>query len=251
VAVAAGWLALSVEGVFSQTVCDRSVRGLDGPQGYRPRGDRCEGLYWQPHAQEAYLSVVGLRRVDTSQPQPLPPSVQVAWASKPAIPANADVSIRSVLLRSDKYYQMDTAKPYGAGTYRWPTDVLRALDLALQDLGIYAFTSVTIGQTPWKVYLPLGVGTPADGLGYEVTVVPGTMLLNLKWRCSRIDADGIPGRELGGATLTRRFPAGEPIRFRIALPQYEGFSYVEISADPLSPALVSSLHIDFAFLASR
>ena len=250
-AAAAALLVFCVKSVFSQSICDRSLDPQNGPWSYQQRGDRCEGLYWKPHAQEASLSLVGLRRLEKSKASSLPSSIELAWPSKASIPANTSVSIRSVLLRSDKYYQMDTAKAYGARVYHWPTDVLRGLNVALPDVGVYAFASLNIGQTHWKVYLPLAL-SPGDSLqDYEVTLVSGTMLLNLKWRCSRMDADGIPGKELGSATLSQRFPAGEPIRFRMTLPQYEGFSFMEVSADPVSPGLVEALHADFAFLASR
>src|ERR1035441_8436417 len=153
--IAAVWLAFRLDCAYSQENCDRTVKGVDDPQGYRQRGDRCEGLYLKAHAQETGLYLTGLTRGGAAERAAMPDPVQLQWGKRPTIPPQTGVSIRSVLLRSDRYYQMDTSKPYSSGSYAWPTDVLRALQLAPKDLGIYAFTSVKIGRTPWKVYRPV------------------------------------------------------------------------------------------------
>jgi len=238
---------------WSQSDCDLTVKGVaDRPEGYRQRGDRCEGLYWRPHAMEKSLSVAGVRRVSAADWPPVANSVRIAWSKKANIKPNAEVSVKSVLLRSDMYYRMDAAKTYSAGAFEWPGDVLQALHLEFKDLGLFASTSARIGHVTWQVYLPLDVGPPAAASStYEITVVPGTALLDLSWECSKLDADGNPAARLAGQKLKRALPAGVPIRLQISLPQFEGYSYVEIDADALSPDMTEPLHEDFVFFASR
>ena len=182
----------------------------------------------------------------------LPNSVRLIWNRGAAIPPNAQVSVKSVLLRSDAYYRMDANKAYSTGSFDWSTDVLRALHLDLKDLGMFASTSAKIGEVMWQVYLPLEVGSSeSKSSTYEVTLIPGTALVDLSWRCSKVGPDGIPAKKLSGLVLKRQFPAGDPIRLEITVPQYEGFSYVEISGDALSPYVTEPLHADFTFFASH
>jgi len=243
----------SVQTGWSQSDCDPALRGdADHPQGYRQRGDRCEGLYWRPHAMEGGLSVAGFRRIVPAAWSTLPNSLRFGWNRKPPIPPNANILIKAVSLRSDMYYRMDTNKTYSLGACEWPTDVLSALHLEFKDLGVFAFTSTKIGGVMWQVYFPLDVGpSGAKSSAYEVTLVPGTALVDLSWQCLRIGADGIPVTRLAGEKLRQQFPAGDPIRLNIALPQYDGFSYLEVSANALSPNVTEPLYADFAFLASH
>src|SRR5260221_7572367 len=144
--VAAVLSAFSAERSWSQTACDPVVKGdADHPQGYRLRGDRCEGLYWRPHAMESSLSVAGFRRIAPAQSSTSQNSVRLGWRRSARIPPKAEVSIKSVLLRSDIYYRMDANKTYSTDAFEWPTDVLRALHLEFKDLGVFAVTSVKVG----------------------------------------------------------------------------------------------------------
>ena len=236
----------------SQPACDPTVRGaVDHPQGYRLRGDRCEGVYWQPHAVQSGLAVVGLRRLAKRDAVVTAGALHLGWRKSAAIPPATSILIKAVLLRSDLYYRMDTNKPYSVGMYDWPTDVLDALRLELKDVGVLAFTSTKIGGVMWQVYVPLDVGTPdASSSTYELTVVPTTALADLSWESLRMD-DGIPGTRLTGDALKRQFPARVPIHLQIVLPKFEGFSYVEVSATALSPNVTEPLHADFAFVAGH
>lgn len=249
----AALLTLPSAHVWSQSDCDPSVKGdADHPEGYRQRGDRCEGLYWRPHAMEGGLSVVGFRRVTPTDLPSSSNSVRVAWRKNAPIPPNTEVSVKSVLLRSDMYYRMDANKVYSAGAFDWPTDVLHALHLDLKDLGLFASTSVKIGGVMWQIFLPLDLGPPgAGGTVYEVTLVPGTALADLSWQCSKVGPDGIPTKRLSGESLKRSFPSGDPIRLQIPVPQYEGYFYVEVNADALSPNVTEPLNADFAFFGSH
>jgi len=246
-------LTFPTQAAWSQSDCDPSVRGdEDRPEGYRQRDGRCEGLYWRPYAMEGSLSVVGFRRVDHMNWSSVPDSVHVAWRKSAPIPPNAEVSVRSVLLRSDLYYRMDANKAYSLGAFDWPTDVLRALHLDFKDLGLFASTSVKIGGAMWQVYLPIEVGLPNAGSSTcELILIPGTALADLSWQYSKVGADGLPTTRLNGEKLSRSFPAAEPIRLQIPVPQNAGYCYVEIDADALSPNVTEPLHADFAFFASR
>jgi hypothetical protein len=246
-------LTFPSQAAWGQSDCDPSVKGdEDHPEGYRQRGDRCEGLYWHPHALEGSLSVVGFRRMAPMDWSSLPDSVRVAWKKSAPIPPKAEVSVKGVLLRSDMYYRMDANKTYSMGAFDWPTDVLRALHLDFKDLGLFAATSVRIGGAMWQVYLPLEIGLPQVGSStYELTMVPGTALADLSWQYSKVGSDGLPTKALNGEKLKRSFPAAEPIRLQIPVPKNEGYFYVEINADALSPNVTEPLHADFAFFASR
>lgn len=239
--------------MWSQSDCDPSLKSdNESPQGYHQRGDRCEGLYWRPYAMETSLSVVGFHRAVHLDSSTLPGSVHLAWKRSAGIPPNAQVSVRSVLLRSDMYYRMDAHKSYSVATLDWQTDVLRALHLDFKDLGLFAYTSAKIGGAMWQVYLPLDIGTPREGPStYEVTLVPGTALADLSWQCSKLGSDGLPSQRVNGDKLKRSFPAAEPIRLQLPIPPNEGYFYVEIDANALSPHVVEPLHADFAFFSSR
>ena len=237
---------------WSQPSCDPAVKAdVDHPQAYRQRGDRCEGVYWRPHAAQSGLSIAGVRRFVGANALTSVP-LRLGWRKTDSIAPGTAVTMRAVLLRSDLYYRMDTNKPYSAGLYEWPTDVINVLRLDLKDFGILASTSTKVGGVNWQVYLPIDIGPPdAASTTYEVTVIPMTALADLSWRCLRIGADGIPAARLASDAMKRQFPANVPIRLRIDLPRFEGFSFVEVSATALSPTATELLHADLAFLAGH
>jgi hypothetical protein len=237
---------------FSQANCDPSIKGnADRPEGYRQRGDRCEGVYWQPHATESGLFVVGFRRF-AQGPQAMSDPIHLGWKKQAAIPANSNILLKATLLRSDMFYRMDTSRTYSNGSYDWPTDVLRSLRVNFSDLGMLAVASTKIGKRIWSVYLPLELTSEAaQSTTYEVTLVSNTALTDLSWNCQSTDADGYPARKLAGADLDKQFPAGVPIRIQIMLPQYDGAAYVEITANSISPTITEPLTANFTFFAGH
>lgn len=237
----------------TQSYCDPSVKSdTDRAEGYQQRGERCEGLYWRPHAMEANLSVVGFRRSSSINGLNLPPSFHLAWRKTPLISADAQVTVKSVSLRHDMYYRMDTRKPYSSGSFDWPTDVLGLLGLDFRNLGVFASAPVKIGRTRWQAYLPLEIGfsqTPAAA--FELTLVPGMALADLSWQYSKFGSDGLPAKVLKHEKLKQSFPADKPIHLLIPAPMNPCFLFVEIDADALSPDITKTLRADFVVFVNH
>ena len=173
-------------------VCDTAVKGRDNdPNTYRLRGDRCEGTYQQQVAGSSRLLIASVvesfETIDDSSSAPL----KVEWTP----PAQQPVALRAYSIRPSLFYRMETARPAVTTSYNWPTDVLRALDIANADIGVVATTSMQVGAESRAVVVPLRISQlkPAQrSTRYRVTVWPSQELKDVFVTVALLGPDGKP-----------------------------------------------------------
>jgi hypothetical protein len=228
-----------VELAAQALVCDPSLaqRSAD-PQGYRLRGDRCEGVYAQPVAGTNLL--VASFSGSFSEYDRLTRDLGIRW---PASEGGA-VHLRALSLRRKLYYRMDTAQPASAGAWTWPLDLLTSLGIKRPELGIVGWTRRRVGDVERDVYLPLRVGGDAarDTRGYTLVLLPQVQLTEVYVTVAAVDADGRPATWLrdDAALGYRYYPADRPIEIQIERPTRPGIYYVLIGAAMSSGASLTT-----------
>jgi len=225
--------------------CDPYLpRPPENPLGYRLRGDRCEGIYFQ-ELSSAALAVVSFTEFFTDFDVSSPKDLRVEWMS----PGNETVRLRAVSLRPRLYYRMDTHRPAGPTVYNWPTDILRALKLSKNEIAVVAWIQRPLGGTSRDLYVPLRVRQQGDSVrasSYQLTLLPGVQLDEVFISLAPVEADGrqstflISDKKLGRGY----YPAGRSVRIPIEKPAQPGFYYLEIGA-PLTSGGSSALRAWF------
>ncbi|HZT29784.1 MAG TPA: hypothetical protein VFA33_07875 [Bryobacteraceae bacterium] len=188
-------LALPAAGA-PPAVCDAQLSPPPGdPNGYKLRGDRCEGVYIKEVAGSASLAVVSLTEsfanFDPASAAPL----RVEWQA-PA--GSSPVHLRAVALRRRTYYRMDTIRPSGSGSYSWNPGILAALGLTRADIGVVGWVTRQIGPESRDVYLPLRIAQGGGEAGgeYQLVLYPGAELSEVYTTLSPVDSQGRSGRPL-------------------------------------------------------
>jgi hypothetical protein len=196
---------------------------LDNPFGYRPRGDRCEGVYIQP-VSSTPLVVASFGQLNLPESFRADGALLLEWA-----PGAGEVRLRTTALKPRTYYRMDSRLPAASHSYRWPTDVLAALHLTSSDIGVVAWTSRKIGTTVREMYLPLRIGEPAADREnmYELLLIPGSELAEVFIGLASVGEDGAKRRVISEPKpLKYRFyPAGRAVRIPVG-PLPSAGSYV-------------------------
>jgi hypothetical protein len=212
--------------------CDPSLAPSSNyPFKYVDRGDRCEGVYVRLVGSTTLTMLSFTARFGAFDPkagQPLP----INWVPPPN---TADVQLRALTTRQHLYYRMDTRVRAGETRYRWPTDVLAAMDLGRADIGLVGWTRQLVGGTEQEVLLPLSAGPvnpPGSAGGYTLLVQSAAQLSELFVTVTRPAADGgaertvQPARELGYGY----YPADNAIEIPIEAPAERGVYAVQLGA---------------------
>jgi hypothetical protein len=220
-------LAMQVDS--QQGPCDPNLKQVgQNPQGYRLRGDRCEGIYAQPVSGSSTLLVASFTEAFEDFNPSAEDQLPVDWPSF----AKAPIRLRSYALREKLYYQMDTVVAADKTPYLWPTGVLAALHLSKQDIGVVGFTDYQIGGENRRLYVPLRIGRKTQKPGYQVVVVPGSELKAVFISLAPVAADGQPhsflvsDHELGKGY----YPAERGITIELPTLKTPGVYYLEIGA---------------------
>lgn len=216
--------------------CDAALKGKDdraNPSGYRQRNDRCEGIFIQEVSATGTLLVASLTAtMDGFAPASGKP-IAVDW--KPA-PGATRVNLRAYSLRPRLYYRMDTIQDAGAAPYQWPSGILATYALKSADIGLVAWTSMTVGtqrldpvyvpvairegsQSPWPPTLRLVVVPPADLKELYVTVAP-------------VGSNGSAGTPFRDGPLGYGYyPAGGAVKIPLAAFPRPGIYLVQLAAE--------------------
>jgi len=224
--------------------CDPELEQVnDRPDGYRLRGDRCEGIYVRKVALDQ-LSVVSLTESFEDFDNKGQPLI-IEWAS----PGNAEVRIRARALRHRLFYQMDTARPSDR-PYSWPTDLLSTKNLRRDELGIVARPPCAIGGAMREVYLPLRVrqrATNAGSQGYRLVILPGVELSEVYISLGLVGRDGRVAAYARNAVPLKfgYYPAETAIAAMVPRPIKAGIYKLEINAIRKSGGAVSTPPIWF------
>lgn len=194
------YVASLSKATFAQgSQCDpRLQQAGSDPNGYRLRGDRCEGIYIKQVAGTTVVASL-IEYVENFNPA-ASPSLRVEWTA----PGNASVRLRAYSLRHRLFYQMDTLRPAGSSSYIWPTNLLASLKLTKGELGIVALTSYQVGKANHEIYLPVRItqqGAVRNSNSYQLLLVPGADLDQVFISLAPVNKDGRLGASLKDWTL--------------------------------------------------
>jgi hypothetical protein len=212
-----------------QNPCDPNLTQLgQNPEGYRLRGDRCEGIYIEPVSGSTTLLIASFTALfEEFDPRD---KLTVEWSS----PGESPIHLRAYGLREKLYYQMDANVPIGVTTYLWPTGVLNALHLSKQDIGVVGYTEYKIGGENQTLYVPLRIRQKGQKPthGYQLVLVPGSELKEVFISLAQVGPDGQPhsflisDRALGKGY----YPAERGIQVDFPSLKAPGVYYLEIGA---------------------
>ena len=187
----------AIESPAMQDACDsKLLQPSADPNGYRMRGDRCEGVYVKEVAASSSLSVVSLTQSFQEYNLSSGIDLRVAWDS---VAGNDAVHLRATALPRRVYYRMDAVRPPGSTSYLWKTGVLAALNLGRKDVGVVGWVSRNIGSERRDVYLPLRItqsGAAGPASGYQLVLYPGADLNEVFVTLTPVGADRRVGRPL-------------------------------------------------------
>ena len=176
--------------------CDHYLKSAhDDPNGYRPRGDRCEGLYTRDVTAMATLRVVSFTELFTDYDGRSGADLQVDWSPFGEEP----VHVRAYGLRRRLYYRMDTLRPAGSQSWAWPSGMLGALGVARRELGVVAWTEHKVGENTREILLPLRIvqrGTHEAPKGLELVLQASVELSEVFLSLAVIEQSGRPLRVL-------------------------------------------------------
>lgn len=214
--------------------CDSALTRLATPvNGYRQRGDRCEGLYAQ-QVSGTTVFLASLTEAFDEYDLQSTDSLTVEWSVPPH--STAGLQLRAETLKHGRYYRMDTFRSLATAAYRWPSGLLRAERIPRRELGVIGWTQLTIGDVPSDVYVPLRIrqqhGASSCGT-YDVVLWPGEQLTEVYVSLAPVHADGRLGTFVRQDSLNYGFyPAESPIRFQLKQSQIgpTGLYYLKIGA---------------------
>lgn len=171
-------------------VCDPTIPQAKGqPLGYQPRGERCEGVYAQP-VSATTLVVASFTQGPVRYAFDAPAPIQISWTDGPQKPTH----LRARSLKRNVYYQMDSVQKAPSATFVWPADVLRALDLGSDEIGVLGWMNETLGEAARPVHLPLKVQQPdgpeTTGETYTLMLIPGVELKEIQLSIDQLDERG-------------------------------------------------------------
>jgi hypothetical protein len=217
--------------VFAQEdPCDPDLdQSATDQLGYRLRGDRCEGRYIQ-EVGSTILFPVSLTKFFEDYDLNSGEDLIVEWT----VLTDQTVHLRAQSLKYRCYYRMDTIRPPGDTSYRWPTGILAALEMLRKNVGVVGWTSYPVGGTDQDVYLPLQIGqegNASQSRTYRVVLWPGRELAEVFISLAPVKADGSLGTFIkkGEPLEYGYYPAEQGIEFEISDLETAGVYYLKIS----------------------
>ena len=215
----------------AQTFCDPSRPIVeDRSDGYRDRGDRCEGVYARQDVSGGFLQIASFTSGEVTYGQD-DGALTLAW---PAQASDQTVRLRAVSLRRNLHYQMDTRRPSGATSFEWPTDVLVQRRLRPDELGLRAWTDFVWGRGAKELHLPLAVDRKpgqAPAIPYHLIVMPELSLGGLTASLERLEDDDF-ATVIAEADLGDFYPAKEAVTIELPRPDEPGVYRLRLIATP-------------------
>ncbi len=195
----------------AQEICDPELRvSADDPNGYRLRGDRCEGLFIE--SVSGSLNLASLHFAPRGFPVAFGETVGIT--STPA--ADSAVRLRIVSLKRGVHYRMDTVRSPDAVAYSWSTDLVDSLALSDEDLGLLSWVVMDVGGRPRTVYSPVLVDGGSGRV--EVVIVPDVALDEVYVSLLATDDRGTEGGylEFERPVDLGWYPAHQPVSFPLS-----------------------------------
>jgi hypothetical protein len=219
-------LALAVLGMtpaghlLGQSPCDPELQPRKGDLGYRPRGDRCEGLYIKDVGfGGTTLAIVSL----TSRFEEYDPlsddNLHLEWFS----PDTAKLRIQVRGIQPKLYFGMDSDQPGRVGAYRWPTSLLAQLNILQPDIGVLAWTRIKAGKRWLTVHVPVSITRTKNGGPPAADTVVLYSIRELSELYLTIGPADALGQPVPGGLIKNREPQGlgwypPKVPIRLALP---------------------------------
>ena len=199
--------------------CNPNLKPVDGDLGYKQRGNRCEGLY-VAQTSVGTLHIASL--VTTFEAFDPGEDLVLEWD---APPEGGPVRLKVVSLTRRFYYQMDTERPRDRHRFTWMPDVLNALGLGANDLGVVASTVSQLDGRNVEVYLPVRLKHGVESAASVTATVSTSVVLREVYVTleKRMD-DGRLSAIIEDRPLQRGYyPAGRPIN--VVLPKLDRTEY--------------------------
>lgn len=213
-------------GAQQPDACDRALRAREVPLGYRWRGDRCEGVFFQPVAGEA-LELRSFTRGVPSFDAQRSDSIALRWP----VVASGGVRLRVRGYSLDPLYGMDAVPMPPSRQFNWATSVVGPLRYRPADLGFLAWESVTEQGTERRIYLPIEVGAVVvERAPYHLAVVGVTTLSKVTWRALPLLEGQSSIADATSDSVSGRFPPQEPVLLEVVPRGPAGTYRLEITA---------------------
>jgi hypothetical protein len=232
---------------FSVDYCDPTlVQVPRDPLGYQIREDRCEGQYLQEAAgTDAILILASLTEVFEAYDLTDDDILNVEWTA----PEEQNIQLRAQGLRPRLLYRMDTLRPPVPPSYQWPLDMLKALDISQEEIGVVGWMRYPLNGGSKDVYLPLRIYQQQErnrSQEYRLVLWPGRELTEVFVSLATIQPDGSPKSFLEGwdgkMLKYGYYPAERGIEFTIPKPQEPGVYYLEVGATLRSGGVITLEH---------
>jgi hypothetical protein len=211
--------------------CDSTLVALArGPFGYKPLGDRCEGIYAQQVA-GSHLTLVSLTAGIGEYNPDRDLSVVLEWTN----PTARESHVQAQGIRRDLFYQMDVVRPANTYSYIWSTAVLRGLGIKPWELGLLAWSPVPLRGLPKRLYLPVRVRrdtTQRRTATIELTLYPSVRLDEIFLSVAHSDSVGGVGADIikPQPQLLGVYPAERAVRVPLPSLAAPGYYVARIGA---------------------
>lgn len=228
------WLCVSwpaAQPAAKENHCDPDLQHhRDNPLGYRLRQDRCEGIYIKEVVSKT-LMVVSLTKSFEDYDLSTGKELLIKWTT----PGKCNIYLRAQSLRRRLHYRMDTSRAPQPTQYKWPLEILAALKIVRNDIGVIGWTTYTINGTDRKVYIPLRIMQQTEKFpseSYALVLLPGRELKEVFVSLAPLKADGNTGPFItdGKALGYGYYPAGRGFAIPIHGIKKPGIYYLEIGA---------------------
>ena len=223
----------------AENLCDPNLsRPSNDPLGYQLRDDRCEGRY--DFERGGTIQIRSLTESFEDYNLKSSEDLIVEWG----VPKEQKVHLRVQGLKPSVRYRMDTIRSPGSTSYRWPTDILRALNILRGDIGAVAWARYSMNEVSRDVYLSLRIRQKQQAVQsgtYRIVLWPDQELTEVFVSLATVKADGSPGNFIkdGEALNYGYYPAERGIEFEIPKPEKPGIYYLEIGATLRSGGVVT------------
>jgi hypothetical protein len=215
----------------AQDPCDPALPRIPGdPNGYRFRGDRCEGIYIREVSGNTTLLVGSFTEAVGEFAPSASGHLKISWA--PLV--GSVLRLRAQAFRHRLHYRMDAIRSANDTSYLWPSSILAVFNLTKSELGILGATSRRVGTTVRDVFVPLRIGEGTQLLAprRQLVVVPGEQLKEVFVSLKQIAADGTSETRLRQEEPLGKsyYPAGKPIEITLPELVHPGTYRLELGA---------------------
>ena len=196
------WLLPVFSFLLLGQIASAQVLGAEGPcdpdlilpskeaTSYQLRGDRCEGVYVKQVAGESNLLIASFTEIFEDFDVSSKIDLHLEWEPF----ATGNVHVRAYSLKRRFYYRMDRIRPVRDRKYDWPSDVLSALSVTREDIGVVCWEAHAFDKESRNVYLPIRITQNGkSGRGdYQLLVVPSMDLDEVFINLATVKQDGSP-----------------------------------------------------------